>query len=118
MYTESEVVFLVTAADSVGDAGVIGVLHQKGIYDNEDELYLVGVGRGCFPWPDSDGGGVNKNKGRLVLDFHDLSLPGGRAVFCPEAQRMLMEEFYPPLDNVSVPGNVGALEVGRESVEA
>ena len=52
------------------------------------------------------------------MDLHDLSLPGGRPVFRPEVQRMLMEEFYPPLDNVSVPGNVGALEVGRESVEA
>ena len=105
-------------ADGVGDAEVIGVLHRKGLYDDADELYLAGVGRVFFSWPDSEGGGVNENEGRSVLDLHDLSLPGGRPVFRPEVQRMLMEEFYPPLDNVSVPGNVGALEVGRESVEA
>ena len=106
------------AVDGVGDAGVIRVLHRKGLYGDAEELYLAGVGWGCFPCPYSEGGGVNKNEGRLVLDFHDLSLPGGRPVFCPEVQRMLMEEFYPTLDNVSVPGNVGALEVWRESVEA
>ena len=39
-YTGSEVVSLVTAADGVGDAGVIGVLHRKGLYDDTDELYI------------------------------------------------------------------------------
>ena len=52
------------------------------------------------------------------MDLHDLSLPVGSAVFRTEVQRMLLEEFYPPLNNVLVPGNVGALEVGRESLDS
>lgn len=34
-----------------------------------------------------------------------------RPVLRPEVQRMLMEEFYPPLSSSSVPGNMGALRV-------
>ena len=106
-------VSLITATDGVGDAGVIRLLHRKGLYHDAVELYLAGVGRRCFLWPDSEGGGLNKNEGSSVLDFHDLSLIGGCMVFHPEVQRLLMEYFYPPLDIFLVPGNVGVLEVGR-----
>ncbi|KAL7546115.1 hypothetical protein ACHAWF_009448, partial [Thalassiosira exigua] len=41
-----------------------------------------------------------------------------RPVLRPEVQRMLTEEFYPPLGTSSVPGNMGALFVGREDIEA
>lgn len=34
-----------------------------------------------------------------------------RPVLRPEVQRMLLEEFYPPLNTLSVPGNMGALLV-------
>ena len=34
-----------------------------------------------------------------------------RPVLRPEVQRMLLEEFYPPLSTTSIPGNMGALRV-------
>lgn len=39
-----------------------------------------------------------------------------RPVLRPEVQRMLLEEFYPPLNTVSVPGNMGALLVDANDV--
>ena len=41
-----------------------------------------------------------------------------RPVLRPEIQRMLTEEFYPPLSTVSIPGNMGALRVPASDVEA
>lgn len=41
-----------------------------------------------------------------------------RPVLRPEVQRMLMEEFYPPLNTLSVPGNLGALRVPAVDVQA
>ena len=40
-----------------------------------------------------------------------------RPVLRPEIQRMLMEEFYPPLGSVSVPGNLGALRIPYDDVK-
>jgi pentatricopeptide repeat protein len=39
-----------------------------------------------------------------------------RPVLRPEIQRMLLEEFYPPLSTTSVPGNMGALRVPANDV--
>ncbi|KAL3931432.1 MAG: hypothetical protein SGBAC_011311 [Bacillariaceae sp.] len=39
-----------------------------------------------------------------------------RPVLRPEIQRMLLEEFYPPLNTVSVPGNMGALLVNADDI--
>jgi len=36
----------------------------------------------------------------------------------PEVQRMLLEEFYPPLNTMSVPGNIGALTILAQDIEA
>jgi hypothetical protein len=41
-----------------------------------------------------------------------------RPVLRPEVQRMLLEEFYPPLNTLSVPGNMGALKVLAQDIEA
>jgi hypothetical protein len=41
-----------------------------------------------------------------------------RPVLRPEVQRMLVEEFYPPLSTASVPGNMGALRVPSEDIDA
>jgi len=41
-----------------------------------------------------------------------------RPVLRPEVQRMLTEEFYPPLGTSSVPGNLGALEIPSCDIEA
>jgi pentatricopeptide repeat protein len=41
-----------------------------------------------------------------------------RPVLRPEVQRMLVEEFYPPLSTASVPGNMGALRVPAEDIDA
>jgi pentatricopeptide repeat protein len=39
-----------------------------------------------------------------------------RPVLRPEVQRMLVEEFYPPLGSSSVPGNLGALRVNADDI--
>jgi hypothetical protein len=39
-----------------------------------------------------------------------------RPVLRPEVQRMLLEEFYPPLNTISVPGNLGALIVRADDI--
>jgi len=41
-----------------------------------------------------------------------------RPILRPEVQRMLLEEFYPPLNTISVPGNTGALTINAEDIEA
>ena len=41
-----------------------------------------------------------------------------RPVLRPEVQRMLIEEFYPPLSTTSIPGNMGALRVPATSISA
>lgn len=41
-----------------------------------------------------------------------------RPVVRPEVQRMLVEEFYPPLSTSSVPGNMGALVVPSIDIQA
>ena len=41
-----------------------------------------------------------------------------RPVLRPEIQRMLMEEFYPPISTTSIPGNMGALRVPSNDIEA
>jgi pentatricopeptide repeat protein len=41
-----------------------------------------------------------------------------RPVLRPEVQRMLLEEFYPPLNTMSVPGNMGALRVPAADISA
>jgi pentatricopeptide repeat protein len=41
-----------------------------------------------------------------------------RPVLRPEAQRMLLEEFYPPLNSLTVTGNIGALKVLGEDIES
>jgi hypothetical protein len=40
-----------------------------------------------------------------------------RPVLRPEVQRMLVEEFYPPLGSSSVPGNLGALRVPADDIQ-
>lgn len=39
-----------------------------------------------------------------------------RPVLRPEVQRMLLEEFYPPLGTTSVPGNMGALRINPDNL--
>jgi hypothetical protein len=39
-------------------------------------------------------------------------------VLRPEVQRMLLEEFYPPLSTTSLPGNMGALLISSEDISA
>lgn len=41
-----------------------------------------------------------------------------RPVLRPEVQRMLLEEFYPPLNTISIPGNTGALTVLAQDIQA
>ncbi|GKY91564.1 hypothetical protein MPSEU_000128300 [Mayamaea pseudoterrestris] len=41
-----------------------------------------------------------------------------RPILRPEVQRLLQEEFYPPLNTYSVPGNMGALRISCTDVKA
>lgn len=40
-----------------------------------------------------------------------------RPILRPEVQRMLTEEFYPPLGTVSVPNNMGALQIPASDID-
>lgn len=40
-----------------------------------------------------------------------------RPVLRPEVQRMLVEEFYPPIGTSSIPGNMGALQLPSSDIE-
>ena len=41
-----------------------------------------------------------------------------RPVLRPEVQRMLLEEFYPPLSTTSIPGNMGAVRIPSSDISA
>ncbi|KAL7521567.1 hypothetical protein ACHAWX_006240 [Stephanocyclus meneghinianus] len=137
----------------------ITALHQHGLYDEADHLYVEGAGHGHLPL------GVvhNASTPNLTLDLHgmsaavahscvrvflqneiirlqplsqsrrevkwtkDIIIITGRGrrsgqkfkpVLRPEVQRMLTEEFFPPLGSSSIPGNLGALLVRREDIVA
>ena len=51
--------------------------------------------------------------GRGVNSFYQM-----RPILRPEIQRMLTEEFYPPLSTFSMPGNMGALRVPAGDIQA
>lgn len=127
--------------------GALNSLHQHGLYEDADELYLQACSRGYLPF--SIGRGDLPNA--FTIDLHgmnvamahsavrialqqyallesqdgDLVIITGRGmnsaqrlrpVLRPEVQRMLLEEFYPPLSTTSVPGNMGALRVPPHDV--
>ncbi len=41
-----------------------------------------------------------------------------RPILRPAVQRMLVEEFYPPIGTASMPGNMGALRISSEDIRA
>ncbi|GAX13066.1 hypothetical protein FisN_2Hh576 [Fistulifera solaris] len=41
-----------------------------------------------------------------------------RPILRPAVQRMLVEEFYPPIGTTSIPGNMGALRISSEDIRA
>ena len=51
--------------------------------------------------------------GRGVNSFYQM-----RPILRPEIQRLLIEEFYPPLTTSSMPGNMGAIRVPAEDIQA
>ncbi|KAL3809628.1 hypothetical protein ACHAXA_010603 [Cyclostephanos tholiformis] len=64
--------------------------------------------------------GRNIRRARDVLIITGRGRRSGekfRPVLRPEVQRMLTEEFYPPLGTSSIPGNLGALLVPGEDIE-
>jgi hypothetical protein len=122
--------------------GALNSLHQHGLYEDADELYLQACSRGYLPFS------IDRDdlRNEFTIDLHgmnvamahsavrialqqyallesqdgDLVIVTGRGmnsaqrlrpVLRPEVQRMLLEEFYPPLSTTSVPGNMGALRV-------
>ena len=73
---------------------------------------------------------INSNDNLSPLDdqewFKDVIIITGkgansaqrfRPVLRPEVQRMLTEEFYPPLSTTSVPNNMGALQIPAKDVD-
>lgn len=50
--------------------------------------------------------------GRGINSFYQM-----RPVIRPEVQRMLLEEFYPPLSTTSLPGNMGALRIPSDDIQ-
>lgn len=123
--------------------GAINSLHQHGLYEDADELYLHACTEGYLPFF-IDSGDVIDLHGMNVAMAHsavrialqqyalpmsrdgDLVIVTGRGVnsaqrlrpvLRPEVQRMLLEEFYPPLSTTSIPGNMGTLRVPSQDVK-
>jgi len=61
---------------------------------------------------------INSFKVIIVTGRGNRSAQKFRPILRPEVQRMLQEEFYPPLNTVSIPGNIGALEILESDVSA
>jgi pentatricopeptide repeat protein len=127
--------------------GAVTHLHNNGLYEDADELYLQAITNKHLPFS------VSMLGNHHILDLHgmnvaiansavriafqqdvlqsetsgDLVIVTGRGmnsiyqmrpVIRPEIQRMLTEEFYPPLNTASMPGNMGALRVPAEDIQA
>jgi pentatricopeptide repeat protein len=132
--------------------GAITALHNNGLYDDADEVFISGITQGYLPFAFEK----QDDENVFVLDLHGLNVAMAhsavrvgmrrlaaesteesktynmmvitgrgrnsalrmRPVLRPEVQRMLLEEFYPPLNTVSAPGNTGALLVFAEDISA
>ena len=135
--------------------GAITSLHNNGMYDDADEVFVSAISQGYLPFVF----GEQSEENMFVLDLHganvalahsavriamrrlaneknediaprvdpDMMIITGRGrnsatwmrpVIRPEVQRMLLEEFYPPLNTISVPGNTGALMVYNNDISA
>jgi hypothetical protein len=135
--------------------GAITSLHNCGMYDDADEVFVSAISQGFLPFVF----GEQQDANLFVLDLHgvnvamahsavrvamrrlasekfddvethvppDMMIITGRGrnsalwmrpVIRPEVQRMLLEEFYPPLNTVTVPGNTGALMVYNNDISA
>ncbi len=134
--------------------GTITTLHNNGIYDDADEVFISAITQNHLPFIF----GKREDDDVFVLDLHGLNVAMAhsavrvalrrvvsergksvppkthdmmiitgrgwnsalrlRPVLRPEIQRMLLEEFYPPLNTVSVPGNTGALMVYDNDISA
>lgn len=131
--------------------GAVTALHQNGLYDDADEVFISGVTDGFLPFD------FVRENGKFILDLHGLNIALAhsavrialrqqaaalfeeasilgdmmiitgrgrnsafrlRPILRPEVQRMLLEEFYPPLNTISIPGNLGALTVLADDVKA
>lgn len=127
--------------------GVITTLHNSGMYDDADEAFISAITQDYLPFvfgkKDDENVFVLDLHGMNVAMAHsavrvamrrlasergsDMMIITGRGrnselsmrpVLRPEVQRMLLEEFYPPLNTVSVPGNTGALMVYDADISA
>jgi len=130
--------------------GAVTSLHNNGLYDFADEMFMSGVQDGFLSFH------FIRENGQFVLDLHGLNVALAhsvvriamrqqavtlaeeviqsnmmiitgkgcnselhlRPILRPEVQRMLLEEFYPPLNTMSVPGNMGALIILAQDIEA
>jgi hypothetical protein len=130
--------------------GAVTSLHNNGLYDDADEVFMSAISAGYLPFDF-----VEKDE-ESMLDLHGLNVALAhsavrvamrqhaarfeaaaetpdmiivtgkgensaihlRPVLRPEAQRMLLEEFYPPLNSLTVTGNIGALKVLGEDIES
>jgi len=145
--------------------GTVTALHNNGLYDDADEMFMAGIQDGFLPF--NFVRRETETDRQFVLDLHGLNVALGhsvvriamrqqaatlaaasndndnesnnsntnnnmmiitgrgrnselylRPVLRPEVQRMLLEEFYPPLNTISVPGNIGALTILAEDIAA
>ena len=130
--------------------GAITSLHSNGLYDDADEIFMLGVQDGFLPFY------CIRENDQFILDLHGLNVALAhsavriamrqysatlseettqsnmmiitgkgrnsemhlRPILRPEVQRMLLEEFYPPLNTMSIPGNMGALTILGPDIEA
>ena len=125
--------------------GTITALHKDGLYDDADDAFIAAISDRhlTFALVQQDDQTILDLHGLNVALAHsavrvalrqqdgknelDLTIVTGRGrnsalrmrpVLRPEVQRMLSEEFYPPLNTVSVPGNLGAIRVSSYDISA
>jgi pentatricopeptide repeat protein len=130
----------------------ITALHDNGLYDSADELYVNAISKGFLPFSIME----QTPKAEFKIDLHSMNRPIAhsavrvslqhfiqsknigklerdviivtgkgshskkhlRPILRPEVQRMLVEEFYPPMSTSSIPNNMGALRITAEDANA
>ena len=130
----------------------ITALHDNGLYDSADELYVNAISKGFLPFSIME----QTPKSEFKIDLHCMNRPIAhsavrvslqhfiqskntkklerdviivtgkgtnsqkhlRPVLRPEVQRMLVEEFYPPMGTSSIPNNMGALRISADDANA
>ncbi|CAM9162008.1 unnamed protein product [Discosporangium mesarthrocarpum] len=104
-----------------GRGGDAGVAVEMGVMDLHGySLPLAHAAVRCAleeMWVRSGGGALGVGDLTIITGVGRGSLYAFQPVLRPEVQRMLMEEFYPPLDSATEPQNPGRVIISQASIQ-